>query len=67
MADGTQGSPDAWVLLDEWHVSVFVDPELPAGSANRLRSEVHAELSFCAHELVELLGDTWRLQVDVPQ
>jgi hypothetical protein len=67
MADGTQGSPTAVVLLDEWHVMVFVERTIPTRSANRLRRQVHAELTAYADRLTESLGRASGLRIDVGQ
>ena len=67
MAGSTQGRPEGLVLLDEWHVEVFVDPELPELEADELRRRISDHLRAWADALSGRTGPSAVLRLNVRQ
>ena len=66
--DTTHGAPgDDLVLLDEWHVEVFVAPVLSAELAQDLRSQIDADLSSWTLGLAARLNTEATVRVAIDQ
>ena len=64
MVDSTQGAPDD-LVLDEWPVRLLVTRGLSTGDAESLGHSVDEELASWSRRLVERLGASGRVHVDV--